>query len=283
MHMYTRLYRTDDSFTAELANKGEEEEDDDEEEDGKEQINGKNLIVAIGVPDGVSPIVNETRIDPNTTRRLYIFANEHLSEETLETLDKKFGKEFYPIFTITHVYGNKIDEYPKENFYFCENYPTNIEQFTEYRYLQYVHRKSRIVFEANNKNVYKLVLPYDPLLVIVMPSNFIRTSYKYGYFKYDNGLIINVFSKYFLSSNTASSKQFYVGSANTNEISPQDRLRQIEISNVNLNDARLKAIIEKLFLRLGMQNIISTKPDQIYSYNKYITMVVGNTNDIIWY
>lgn len=226
--------------------------------DGNEYIN----VQITGIPDGISPLANEAIVSTECIYRLYIFADQPLNETFLQTLDKFYGKTPYPFITADSIYG-VVDGIPKNNFYLCTNTPSNINNFTEYRYLQHRHMISNIVFNIETNSVYRLVLPEHPQLVLIMPSNFVRTGVKKGYFRFDNNLIVQIYSKYILSSTLNDDSDTY------------------EMTIFDVDDKKLRAVVEGFFGRLGLHKISTTATDHIYAYDNYITAVVGNASNII--
>ncbi|ATY70229.1 GrBNV gp35-like protein [Tomelloso virus] len=232
----------------------------DQKEMTVDGVNFTNITIT-GIPDGVSPIANEALVNKNALRRLYIFSDNQLSDQYLESIDRFYGKVPYPI-VYCNVPNDTLDTVPEENFYACDGPPSSVSQFVEYRYLHQRHLITNVAYDPNTNNIYKLCLPESPLMVIVMPANFIRTGLKTGYFKFDNNLIIRVYSRYMLSSSNAADDQ--------NEITV--------FSNYNI---RLKSTIEQLFSRFGMHKIVSNRDNQIYGYDKFMTMVVGSVSNIV--
>lgn len=218
-------------------------------------------IVITGIPDGVSPIANESLIDKNTRRRLYIFSDSQLSNQYLETLDKFYGKTPYPIVQCS-VPNTTLATYPINNFYLTRGPPASTTEFVEYRYFAQRHLNTNIAYDVDNKVVYKLALPERPLLIIIMPRNFIKTSNTSGYFRFDNNLIIRVYSQYILSS----------------EYEHEDTNETTKFSTHNL---KLKSVVEKIFGKLGIHKIVSNSDNQLYGYDKFITMVVGSVANIV--
>lgn len=218
-------------------------------------------ITITGIPEGVSPLANEALIESGTPRRLYIISNTPLDTQYLDTIDKFYGKTPYPI-RYCRAANTYLKSYPKNNFYMSDGVPSLVSNFVEYRYLNERHLISNIAYDPNTSAVYKLVLPERPLLVIIMPSNFLRTGLKTGYFRFENNLIIRVYSKYILSSNE------FVDDSN-------------EITSFTVDNLKLKTTIEQFFGRLGMHKIISNSDNQIYAYDKFMTLVAGSVANII--
>lgn len=225
--------------------------------DGIEYIN----ITITGIPDGVPVLANEALVDTNSVRRLYIFSDTQLSDQYLTTVDEFYGKTPYPI-VVCSMPNVTLESVPKNNFYLTDGPPSSISEFVEYRYLNQRHLLTNIAFDATTNSIYKLILPKNPLIVIIMPNNFIRTALKTGYFKFDNNLIIRIYSQYMLSST----------------FSDED---EHNITLFDVNNIKLKSAIEKIFAKFGMHKIVSNRDNQIYGYDKFMTMVVGRTSNII--
>lgn len=218
-------------------------------------------ITITGIPDGVSPLANEALIDRNAKRRLYIFSDTPLDDNYLQTIDKFYGK--VPYKNLKCLFPNTtLDSYPRNNFYMTTDTPSMISDYVEYRYLQHRHIMSNICYNASTNEVYKMILPERPLLVIIMPANFIRTGLKKGYFRFDNNLIVRVYSKFILSS-------------------PQYEDDTNEITMFNVHNKQLKTVVKKLFARFGMHRLVSNAENQLYSYDKFMTMVVGSVANIV--
>lgn len=217
----------------------------------------------IGIPNDISPIVNEAIVDKNSVRRLYINSNIQLNEEDLSILDEFYGKDPYPIFTVDKPLLSEFYQRPQNNHYYCEGPPQTTTEFSEYRYVQKRHVFSNIVYDGLNKKIYQLVLPEKPILTLIMPENFIRTGKKEGYFKYENNLIVNVFSKYLLSSALSSNEPLQLHSL------------------IDTSDKKLMNIVKNLFTVFGFHKIVTT-PNQIYAFDKYLTFVVGSISNIVY-
>lgn len=225
-------------------------------------LDGKTFIdiTITGIPDNVSALANEALVAKDTPRRLYIFSDVPLTEQYLHTLDRFYGKSPYKI--IECLTPNiQLSSFPKNNFYLTNEPPSSISEFVEYRQFKQRHLLTNIAIDHNTMFLYKLVLSQPQLLVIIMPSNFIRTGLKTGYFRFDNNLIIRVYSNYMLSS----------------ELSDEN---VSEITVFTTNDVRLNSIVEKLFGRFGMHKIGSNSDDHIFAYDKFMTMVVGSVSNI---
>lgn len=223
-------------------------------------------VTITGIPDGVSPRANEAMIIKGAPRRLYVFSDQPLDASYLKTLDGFYGRTPYPILTIGEPCG-RLDSVPKNNFYLCYERPNVLTEFIEYRYVQNRHAITKIAYDASTGNVYSLILPnktsYKPLLVIVMPENFVRTGLKQGYFRFDNNLIVRIYSKYLLSSKL------------------EDGNYNGYVSVITTDNGRLRGVIETFFSRLGLHVILSNETNQIYAYDNFMTSVVGSVANIV--
>lgn len=227
-------------------------------------LNGTEYIDVFitGVPDGVSPLANETLIPPNSIYRLYIFADQKLDEEFLNTLDNVYGKIPYPIIQ-ADVANGSVATYPKCNFNMCLGTPSNLSEFVEYRYLQQRHTISNITFDSANSLVYRMVMPEQPLLVLIMPENFVRTGLKCGYFRFENNLIVRIYSKYFLSSRFTDDED------------------NGDITVYTSANTTLNSLVLKFFGRLDLHKISSNHSDHIYAYDRYLTAIVGSISNVV--
>lgn len=221
-------------------------------------------ITITGIPDCVSPNANEALIPRGQLKRLYIFSDVQLDDTTLVQLDGFYGKIPYPMFKTIYPMA-RIDTLPRMNFYMLDNMGplSTTTRFVEYRHLLQRHIISNIAYDQNNGDVYNLVLPERPLMVIIMPCNFIRTGNKQGYFHFDNNIIVRVFSRVLLSSNQ------YTEDDNG------------EITLFSADNLKIKSIISRFFNRLGIHKITSNDDNQIYGYDKYLTFVVGKVSNVV--
>lgn len=233
-------------------------------------INGVDYVnvVITGIPDGVSPDANEAVIKRRTPRRLYILSDRPLDRADIEVIDGFYGKRPFPMPSAITVCGNvTARSQPRNNFYSMVamdgGRPNAAARFVEYRYVQRRHQPANLAWDSTTGDVYRLVLPSKPavMLVLVMPENFVRTSLRRGYFRLDNDLIVRVYSRFVLSA------------AN---FEPDNEL----ISVINTDDTRLMSVIRAFFARLGMHKILTTAVNQIYSYDRYLTLVVGSIANI---
>lgn len=154
--------------------------------------------------------------------------------------------------------------HPSNNFYLVDGQPSTVSQFVEYRYLTQRHIMSNIALNKKTGELYNLVLPEQTLLVLIMPSNFISLGLKHGYFRFENNIIVRVYSKYILSSN-----------------SDRNDVDSGEITFFDASNLKIRRIIEQFFNKLGIHKIVSNDDNQIYGYDKYITLVVGKVTNVI--
>lgn len=230
-----------------------------------------------GIPDGISPLANEATtpiINSQHLKRLYVFSDTQLDDSILSKIDNLYGKNHYPIITAQIPYGRKpLGVYPNTNFYLCHGPPTVVSNFTEYRYVQQRHVPANCALDISTGDLYRLTLPHKVLIVIVMPENFVQTGRRSGYFRFDNNLIVQVISKYPMASSN---------------FSPIEQQRDIvpypEVSQISTYDDRLRTMIEQFFTRMGMHKIVlsSESNNQIYAYDKYMTLVAGIVDNILF-
>ena len=227
-------------------------------------IDGTNFIpiTITGIPDCVSPDANEALIPANQLKRLYIFSNAQLDENTLQSIDSFYSRGKFPIFKCDTPIA-LLSSLPRTNFYMVDDQPTSVSNFTEYRYLLERHIISRIVYNRATNEIYNMVLPERPLLVLIMPSNFIRTGLKQGYFHYDNNIIIRVYSRYLLSSHN------------------YDDNDDGRITVISSNNEKLRSVVERAFNRFGIHKIITSNEYQIYGYDRFLTFVVGKISNVV--
>lgn len=230
-------------------------------------------IYAIGIPDGVSPITNVTLVPADTIRRLVIYSDSLLSEDELQVLDNSYKHDPYPILYFDapiNVSPLANGSVPVSNFLLTQDessdggydlIPSTLSRFIEYRYFDRRHQPANILFDSRSGTVFRFVPPDRSTLVIVMPKNFVRTSLYTGYFLYQDNLIINVYSKYLLSCETTGRDH---------------RLYSV----ISTENPKYMALFKHIFAKLGMHRISSLNSDQIYAYDRYMTVVIGNIANI---
>lgn len=229
-------------------------------------------IYIVGVADGVSPKVHETMIPVGTTRRLYIFSDNPLDESTLSAVDSYYKESPYPLLSLdTPCARLDGDRVPTQNFYTAfagEEAAANRRQdaeFVEYRYVQQRHTVANIYYDEFTNNVYRLALPADSaMLVLIMPSNFVRTGLKQGYFLFDDiDLMVRVYSKHLLSANRTSGAG-----------------EEVLVNDICTGNRRAMDIVRTFFSRMGVHNVYTPSDNQIVGYDKYLTLVVGDVSNV---
>lgn len=259
---------------------------------------GVVAIALTGVPDGVPPITNETLVPAGSPRRLYVFSDLPLSMAQLRTTDSFYGKQAYPI-AVANVPCGRLPpgRVPRHNFSLIlrtnagnnddtmefssdpndeqpisaayTHQPCSLSGFIEYRYLQARHVAPSIGFHSLDGHVYRMVLPgRQQMIVLIMPENFIATGLKQGFFRLDGGLIAHVFSVYPLAATT--------------RIDPTASDEYVcEVSVIDTSDQRLMDVIKGFFARIGMHRILSSAANQVYAYDRFLTVVVGSTANLV--
>lgn len=231
-------------------------------------------IYIVGVADGVSPNVHETMIPVGTPRRLYIFSDTRLDEKTLATVDSHYKERRYPLLSLdtpcARLDGNRV---PTQNFYTTfvgkDTFDAAVNRrqdamFIEYRYVQQRHTVANIYYDEVTNYVYRLALPADnAMLVLIMPSNFIQTGLKQGYFLFDDiDLMVRVDSKHVLSAKQTS---------HTDEML---------VNDICTGNRRMTDIVRAFYSRMGVHNVYTPSDNQIVGYDKYLTLVVGDVSNI---
>nr|AHW98266.1 GrBNV_gp35-like protein [Nilaparvata lugens endogenous nudivirus] len=220
-----------------------------------------------GVPDGVSPRAAEALIDGNAPRRLYIYSNQPMTEDYLQTIDSFYGKRPYPIKRLNNNnacgYSPVVPKFT--NFYTTRDSsePTNVSQYVEYRHLQLRHIKTtNILYELNTGEYYRFTMPkHTTPLVLLMPENFIATGSKCGYFEFENNIIVRVYSRYYLYANN----------------------RAVDHNMYSLfctNDTRFMSILSAFMIKLGLHRVYKPTSTQVIAYDRYITAVVGDVANL---
>lgn len=221
-------------------------------------------ITIVGVPDGIDVRANEAIIKKNTVKRLYILSDIELSENYLSTVDSFYGKMKFPIIECATLVP-LVSYPPINNFYVASDVrPNTLSTFVEYRYLQQRHMTANICVNATGDFLCRIVLPKRPLLVIIMPQNFVRTSQKSGYFLFEHNIVIRVYSKYLLA-------------CAQNDDAPDLPV----ITQMNINDRKFMDTINEFFGRLGFHKIASHTPNHVYAFDKYMTVIVGSIANVL--
>lgn len=226
-------------------------------------------VYAFGVPDGVSPYINETMIVKNSTRRLYIFSNKMLNSINLKLVTSYYKGRLYniPNLTVPSMSLKRWSETPQCNFYVRDlRLNGDLVSFLEYRYFRKRMYKSNVLLDMQSGNIYPFVLPHTvPCPVtLIMPDNFTALGPKRAVVELSPGLVIHVFSKYFLKSRRSVNK-------------PEQNV----ITDTRILDTmHLLAYIKDCFARMGFLNVYAASPRQCVAYDSYCTAVVGDYVDI---
>lgn len=253
-------------------------------------------ITIVGIPDGVSPLANRAVIPTGTTRRLYVFSDSELDTHQLDMIDSLFGKKPYPNFQCDLLTrANSLTTFPKHNFYLRNDAldteflnqspmvcPTMSCSYIEYRYLQQRHMMANICFNQYTGDVYRLVIPQPPMLCIIMPKNFVCTGLKEGYFRFENNLIVRVYSRHLLSSELKDDSTTINNNNNNTdmEFNVYQQQPMVEVSIFDINNIKLNKMVRQIFGRFGLHKIDSFNCNHIFAYDKYLTMIVGSIANI---
>lgn len=234
---------------------------------------GRVDVYLVGVPDGVSPRVYETLVPVGNTRRLYLYSQNRLPEDWLSVADASYGERAYPSLCLETPCARDCRT-PQQNFYTTDT--SNGDggavsrrrqdggAFVEYRYVEQRHKAANIYYDEFNSNVYRLALPSDSaLLVLIMPRNFVRTGLKQGYFLFDDiDLVVRVYSKHLLSSERESDTD------------------EVLVNDVCTGNRRVMGIVRSFFSRMGVHTVYEPSDHQIVGYDRYLTLVVGDVSNI---
>lgn len=233
-------------------------------------------VYLVGVPDGVSPTVYEALVPVDAVRRLYLYSNKRLPEKWLSIADASYGERPYPLLTLetpcardcrtpVHNFYTALADRGNEDVYAAAVSRRQDAAFVEYRYVEQRHAEANIYYDEFTNSAYRLALPADSAqLVLIMPSNFIRTDLKRGYFIFDDiDLIVRVYSKHLLSADRTSDD----GAAPL-------------ASDVCTGNRRVMDIVRSFFSRMGVQSVYAASDNQIIGYDRYLTLVVGDVSNI---
>lgn len=229
-------------------------------------------IYVFGVPDGVSPYVNEAMIVKDTVRRLYIFSDKALNSTNLKLVTSHYkGRPYnFPNLTVPSVslkHHHRF-ETPQCNFY-VRDFRLNgdVSSFLEYRYFRKRMHRANVLLDVQSGNMYPFVLPHTvPCPVtLIMPVNFTTLGPKRGTVELSPGLIVHVFSKYFLKAQQSVAVQ-----------SDQHVITDARI----LDTSYLLAYVKDCFARMGFLNVYATSSRQCVAYDSCCTAVVGDYVDI---
>lgn len=229
-------------------------------------------IVVAAIPDGMS-LLQLSKIDDSMISRLNIFAHEPLDDRFLKTVDDSYGHAFYPITRLASPVASAISTLPLENFYAistkaiapggASDVYCGSGELVEYRYLQQRQFKPAIMWDPVIGDIYRFVMPHKHKIIrcIIMPANFIRTSYNSGYWNFDD-LIVNVFAR------------------NCTLVGGSPGTDSHIVTSISNDDPRTLATITNFLSKIGMHKIESTEINQIYSIDRFMTVVVGTLNNL---
>lgn len=221
---------------------------------------GSVNVCLVGVPDGVSPRVREALVPVGTARRLYLYTDRPLKSAWLTIADATYGEFPYPVPALVAPCGRGI---PTCNFYTARGDGT----FVEYRYAEQRHTAANVCRDETTDTLYRFALPDDTVapVVLIMPSNFVCTALKEGYFHFDTiDLIVRVYSKVALSSGRTSSS--------VDEVT--------FVNEIRTDNRRVADIVVTFYGRMGVHNVYSVGDDRIVGYDDYLTLVVGDVSNI---
>lgn len=227
-------------------------------------------IYVFGIPDGVSPYVNEAMILKDTVRRLYIFSNKALNSINLKLVTSYYkGRSYnFPNLIVPSVSHRRF-EAPLCNFY-VRDFRLNgdLSSFLEYRYFRKRMHSANVLLDMQSGNAYPFVLPHTvPCPVtLIMPVNFTTLGPKRGTMELSPGLIVHVFSKYFLKA-----QQSVNGQQSDQHVITDARI---------LDTLHLLAYVKDCFARMGFLNVYAASPRQCVAYDSCCTAVVGDYVDI---
>lgn len=230
-------------------------------------------IIPEGIPDGISLDANYAiikDIENVKLKRLIIYSEQQLTENYLRSLDSVFGQHQMPLWQLTgkshaYIYDKII------NFNFYTNLHLDQDDFSvvtpviEFRNFFFRHKIATVFVNRKGDKVYKLCLPKRVArLMIYMPENFYSYSFdnKRGFFKLNNDLIIQVFSRYPLTSQSN-----IVVSSNDNVL-------------VTVYKNELRNEVLEIFTAFGIANIDFSSPYRIIGYDKYVKLIVGSLDNL---
>lgn len=230
-------------------------------------------IVVVAIPDGLS-LLQLSKIDASMITRLNVFARERLDERFLKSVDDSYGDTFYPITRLVSPLASTPSSPPIENFYAVSRKAITPDgasvdayagsgELVEYRYLQQRQFRPVLIWDPTVGSIYRFALPikHKTIRCVIMPGNFIRTAINRGYWNF-NGLIVNVFAR----------NCTLVGGLHGTD--PQ------VVTSISNDDPRTLSTITNFLSKIGMHKIESTAINQIYSIDKFMTVVVGSLNNL---
>ena len=251
-------------------------------------------ISIMGVPDGVSPYVNETLLTgPVGVRRLYIYSERPLNVDSLQVVVESYKDKPmpFPKWSTPLVRNGSVGQ-PRCNFFKRNSWKANdFASFIEYRYLRQRFVPATVFYEPQTEHCFNFVLPDSgpaTPLAILMPENYTQTSLKRGVLDFGNNIRLSVFSKHFLVS--ANPKNVLgvgmtpcakrrLGShtgAGMPAISSDSYVSDAQIlySDTLLEFVRLK------MSKMGLLNVYTLSSSQLVGYDKYITVVFGDHSNV---
>lgn len=233
-------------------------------------------VYLVGVPDGVSPRAYEASVPADTVRRLYLYSNKRVPDKWLSIADASYGERPYPLLTLetpcardcrtpVNNFYTALADRADEDVYAAAANRRQDATFVEYRYVEQRHAEANLYYDEFSNRAYRLALPADSaLLVLIMPSNFVRTDLKRGYFLFDAiDLIVRVYSKHLLSADRTA-----------------DAGEEPLVSDVCTANRRVMDIVRSFFSRMGVQSVYVASDNQIIGYDRYLTLVVGDVSNI---
>lgn len=245
-------------------------------------------IRLIAVPDGVSLDANVAMMTnrDRRTRRVFAYSDEPLRAEELETLRHSLRDKYasYPIARPTRAVAVLDGVYPRNNFYTNlytgDGVLSSASRFVEYRYFADRHRAANIAFEADTGRVFRFALSYKVPIILIMPSNFVQTDNRRGYFleSGNSGLIIRVYSRRLLSSDGRRGGTRGGGGG-------YDYSERVSVLSSVPSDDRLVAHARTLLARLGMHRVSVTRDSdddvtQIYAADEHLTLIIGRVDNL---
>lgn len=247
-------------------------------------------ISIMGVPDGVSPYVNETLLTgPIGIRRLYIYSERQLNVESLRVVVESYKDKPMPFPKwLTPIVRNGNSPQPRCNFLVRNSWkPNDFASFVEYRYFRQRLVPTTVFFEPQTGHCYNFVLPDSgpaPLMAILMPENYVPTLAKSGVLDFGNNVRLSVFSKHFLvsansvGSLTACAKR-RLGVIDATETYAVSSTAYVSDAQILYSETLLDFIRLKMS-KMGLLNVYTTSSNQLVGYDKYITVVFGDHSNV---
>lgn len=227
-------------------------------------------IYVLGIPDGVSPYVNETLIIGDETLRLYIFSDKPLSEKLIKLIELHHKGEKYDVLTLTTASAQVVQ--PLRSFYVHdERCAKDYTSYTEYRYFRQRFTPANVIYNPNSGNVYRFVLPEEcrAPIAFIMPANYIAISPKHGYIIFEKDLIIHMFTKHSMISE----KQSPATDSRTTASFVVNNTQIMRTENM-LN------FVKDKFSKMGFLNTYTVSARQLVAYDDFITAVFGDYSNI---